>query len=107
MTNDQARCDKVMTAARQCGEPCWQLPMFPEFDEHIKSEVADMKNVGDGRYGGAITAAKLLEQFVEKRPWVHLDIAGPAFVDKPKPWTDGGASGVFVRTLVEVARQWS
>jgi leucyl aminopeptidase len=107
MTNDQAWCDKVMTAARQCGEPCWQLPMFPEFDEHIKSEVADMKNVGDGRYGGAITAAKLLEQFVEKRPWVHLDIAGPAFVDKPKPWTDGGASGVFVRTLVEVARQWS
>jgi leucyl aminopeptidase len=107
MGNDQAWCDTVMAAARGCGEPCWQLPMFPEYDEHIKSEMADMKNVGDGRYGGAITAAKLLEQFVEKRPWVHLDIAGPAFVEKPKPWTDGGASGVFVRTLVEVARQWS
>jgi leucyl aminopeptidase len=107
MTNDQVWCDAVMAAARRCGEPCWQLPMYPEYDEHIKSEVADIKNVGDGRYGGAITAAKLLEQFVEKRPWVHLDIAGPAFVEKPKPWTDGGASGVFVRTLVEVARQWS
>jgi leucyl aminopeptidase len=106
MTNDQPWCDTVMSAAKTCGEPCWQLPMFPEYDEHIKSEVADMKNVGDGRWGGAITAAKLLEQFVDKRPWVHLDIAGPAFVEKPKPWTDGGASGVFVRTLVEVARGW-
>ncbi len=106
MANDQPWCDAVMSAAKTCGEPCWQLPMFPEYDEHIKSEVADMKNVGDGRWGGAISAAKLLEQFVEKRPWVHLDIAGPAFVEKPKPWTDGGASGVFVRTLVEVARAW-
>ena len=106
MSNDQSWCDTVMAAASRCGEPCWQLPMFPEYDEQIKSEVADMKNVGDGRWGGAITAAKLLEQFVEKKPWVHLDIAGPAFVEKPKPWTDGGASGVFVRTLVEVARTW-
>jgi leucyl aminopeptidase len=106
MTNDQSWCDTVMTAASRCGEPCWQLPMFREYDEQIKSEVADIKNVGDGRYGGAITAAKLLEQFVEKRPWVHLDIAGPAFADKARPWTDGGASGCFVRTLVEVARSW-
>lgn len=106
MTNDQAWCDTVMAAARTCGEPVWQLPMFPEYEEHIKSEVADIKNVGDGRWGGAITAAKFLEQFVEKKPWVHLDIAGPAFVEKSKPWTDGGGSGVFVRTLVEVARGW-
>jgi leucyl aminopeptidase len=106
MTNDQSWCDTVMAAARRCGEPCWQLPMFREYDEQIKSEVADIKNVGDGRYGGAITAAKLLEQFVEKRPWVHLDIAGPAFADKARPWTDGGASGCFVRTLVEVGRGW-
>jgi leucyl aminopeptidase len=106
MANDQPWCDTVMAAARRCGEPCWQLPMFAEYDDQIKSEVADMKNVGDGRWGGAITAAKLLEQFVDKRPWVHLDIAGPAFVDKPKPWTDGGGSGVFVRTLVEVASNW-
>ena len=106
MSNDQPWCDDVMAAARRAGEPCWQLPMFPEYDDHIKSEVADIKNVGDGRWGGAISAAKFLEQFVEKKPWVHLDIAGPAFAEKPKPWTDGGASGVFVRTLVEVARAW-
>ncbi len=106
MTNDQAWCDTVAAAARAAGEPVWQLPMFPEYDEQIKGEVADIKNVGEGRWGGAITAAKFLEQFVEKRPWTHIDIAGPAFVEKPKPWTDGGGSGALLRTLVEVARAW-
>ena len=66
-----------------CGEPVWQLPMFPDvYDELIKSEVADIKNVGEGRWGGAITAAKFLEQFVDGKPWTHLDIAGPAFLRK-------------------------
>ena len=80
--------------------------MFPEFGEEIKSEVADIKNVGNGRWGGAITAAKLLEEFVNEIPWVHLDIAGPSFLDKAKPWSDGGGTGVMVRTLVEVARKY-
>jgi leucyl aminopeptidase len=106
MTNDQAWCDQVAAAARSCGEPAWQLPMFADYAEQIKSEVADIKNVGEGRWGGAITAAKFLEEFVAGTPWVHFDIAGPAFLEKPKPWLDGGASGVFVRTLVEVARGW-
>jgi len=75
------------------------------YDELIKSEVADIKNVGDGRWGGAITAAKFLEQFVGSTPWAHIDIAGPAFRDKPKPWADAGASGQFVRTLVQLARE--
>jgi leucyl aminopeptidase len=105
MANDQAWCDAVAAAAKECGEPAWQLPMFPEYGEQIKSEVADIKNVGDGRWGGAITAAKFLEEFVDGLPWVHFDIAGPAFLEKPKPWLDGGATGCFVRTLVEVARQ--
>jgi len=107
MTNQQAWCDSVVAAARAVGEPIWQLPMYPEiYDDLIKSEVADIKNVGDGRWGGAITAAKFLEQFVGTTPWAHIDIAGPAFRDKAKPWCDAGASGQFVRTLVEVARQW-
>jgi leucyl aminopeptidase len=107
MTNDQPWCDAVVSAARRAGEPLWQLPMYPEiYDELIKSEVADIKNVGEGRWGGAITAAKFLEQFVGTTPWVHLDIAGPAFRDKAKPWCDAGASGNFVRTLVEVVRGW-
>jgi len=106
MTNNQPWCDAVSVAARAAGELAWQLPMFPEYDELIKSEVADIKNVGEGRWGGAITAAKLLEQFVGQTPWTHIDIAGPAFRDKPKPWCDAGASGAMVRTLVEVARAW-
>jgi len=108
MTNDQSLCYEVMAAACTAGEPLWQLPMYPEvYDELIKSEVADIKNVGEGRWGGAITAAKFLEQFVGNTPWVHLDIAGPAFRDKAKPWSDAGGSGQFVRTLVELARNWS
>jgi len=107
MANDQGWADTVTAAARTVGEPVWQLPMYPEYSEQIKSEVADIKNVGEGRWGGAITAAKFLEEFVGKTPWVHLDIAGPAFHDKPLPWTDAGGSGRFVRTLVELARGWS
>ncbi|MCH2129789.1 MAG: leucyl aminopeptidase [Pirellulaceae bacterium] len=106
MANDQPWCETVIEAAQTCGEPIWQLPMFPEFGEEIKSEVADIKNVGNGRWGGAITAAKLLEEFVNEIPWVHLDIAGPSFLDKAKPWSDGGGTGVMVRTLVEVARKY-
>jgi len=104
MTNDQAWCDTLKSAADKCGEAVWQLPMFPEFGEQIRSEVADIKNVGEGRWGGAITAAKFLEEFVATKPWVHIDIAGPAFLESAKPWHDAGASGFGVRTLVEVAR---
>ena len=102
--NDQACCDAVAAAAREVGEPVWQLPMYPDYDEQIKSEVADIKNVGDGRWGGAITAAKFLERFVGGIPWTHVDIAGPAFSEKSRPWSDGGATGSMVRPLVELAR---
>ncbi len=105
MSNDQAWCDAVAAAARKCGEPVWQLPMYPEiYDDNIKGEVADIKNVGEGRWGGAISAAKFLERFVDGKPWTHIDIAGPAFRDKPKPWAEAGASGTYVRALVELAR---
>jgi leucyl aminopeptidase len=66
--------------------------------------VADIKNVGEGRMAGAITAAKFLERFVGDVPWTHVDIAGPAFAEKPRPWTDGGGTGFLVRSLVELAR---
>jgi len=69
--------------------------------------VADIKNIGSGRWGGAMTAAKFLEEFVGDTPWTHIDIAGPAFLEKPKSWQDAGGSGAFVRTLVELARRWS
>jgi leucyl aminopeptidase len=72
------------------------------FSEQIAGKVADIKNVGEGRWGGAITAAKFLEEFVNKTPWTHIDIAGPGFLDSPKPWCDAGGSGTLVRTFAEM-----
>ncbi len=106
MTNNQAWCDAVRAAADRCGERVWQLPMFKLYAEQIRSDVADIKNVGDARWGGAITAAKFLEEFVGETPWTHMDIAGPSFAERPKSWTEAGATGVMVRTLVELARAW-
>jgi leucyl aminopeptidase len=105
MTNNQDLCDAVANAAIACGERAWQLPMFPEYGEQIRSKVADIKNIGEGRWGGAITAAKFLEEFVQETPWVHIDIAGPSFADSEKAWLDAGGSGTFVRTLVEFVRE--
>lgn len=105
MTNNQELCDQVINSSDECGELVWQLPMYKLFNEQIKSQVADIKNVGDGRWGGAITAGKFLEEFVEDTPWVHIDIAGPSFAAKPKKWIDGGASGCMVQSLVELAKQ--
>jgi leucyl aminopeptidase len=104
MTNNQAWCDQVLAAAKAAGEDIWQLPMFAHYDELIKSDVADIRNVG-GKWGGAITAAKFLERFVKEKPWVHLDIAGPAFASADKPHREGGGTGCMVRTLVELARR--
>jgi leucyl aminopeptidase len=105
MTNNQPWCDEVSAAAHEAGEPVWQLPMFEEFAEQISSRVADIKNTGEGRYGGAMTAAKLLERFVGDTPWTHIDIAGPAYAEKPKPWLEGGGTGALLRTLVQLARR--
>lgn len=105
MTNDQAWCDQVQAAGQRCGEPLWQLPMFAEYGEQVRGTVGDLKNVGDGRWGGAITAAKLLEEFVAGRPWVHIDFAGPAFYEKPRAWCDAGGSGFMVRSLIDLVRK--
>ncbi|MBL8851178.1 MAG: leucyl aminopeptidase [Planctomycetaceae bacterium] len=100
--NNQPWCDRIVAAARTAGEEVWQMPMFDSFSEQLKSDVADCKNVGT-RWGGSIVAAKFLEKFVDSKPWVHLDIAGPAFVESSKPHIEGGGTGTMVRTLVELA----
>jgi leucyl aminopeptidase len=100
-TNDQALVDKVINAGKETGELMWQLPMYDEYKELIKSDIADIKNIGN-RYGGAITAAKFLEEFVDKTPWVHLDIAGTADADKEKGYLVKGGTGIPVRTLVSL-----
>jgi leucyl aminopeptidase len=105
MTNDQDWCDQLLLAAERCGERAWQLPMYAEFAEQIRSKVADIKNIGEGRWGGAITAAKFLEEFVGDLSWVHLDIAGPAFRDSADSWIDAGGSGAMLLTLVQLARE--
>ncbi|MGE4085458.1 MAG: leucyl aminopeptidase [Vicinamibacterales bacterium] len=92
----------VRQAAAKAGEPIWELPLGPEYRELLKSDIADIVNSG-GRAGGAITAAMFLREFVGDTPWAHLDIAGTAWIDDAKPWATKGASGVMVRTLVELA----
>lgn len=105
MSNDQAWQARLEAAARRAGELLWPLPMHAHFAEQIQSKVADIKNVGEGRWGGAITAAKFLQEFVGTTPWAHLDIAGPAFYDSAKNFMDAGGTGVMVRTLVELIEQ--
>ena len=100
--NDQELADKVLKAAKGTGEKMWQMPMPEEYKEQIKSEIADVKNIGN-RYGGAITAALFLAEFAANTPWVHIDIAGTASSTKESGYIVKGATGVGVRTLVELA----
>jgi leucyl aminopeptidase len=102
MTNDKEWQAEIVDAAEEYGEYVWPLPMHAFFSEQITGKIADIKNVGEGRWGGAITAAKFLEEFVGQTPWTHLDIAGPAFLDSAKAWCDAGGTGTLVRTFVEM-----
>jgi len=97
--NNQELVDKVIAAGTEAGELIWQMPMYDEYKEQNKSDVADIKNVG-GRLGGAITAAKFLAEFVDDTPWIHLDIAGTSLTEKERTYLVKGATGVPVRTLV-------
>jgi len=99
--NNQELIDRVIAAGAEAGEPIWQMPMYEEYKEQNRSDVADIKNVG-GRYAGAITAAQFLAEFVGDTPWVHLDIAGTSVSDKERAYLVKGATGVPVRTLVNL-----
>ncbi len=97
--NDQALADRLLAIATETGEPLWQLPLVAEYKDDIKSAVADLKNIGGG-HAGSITAALFLQEFVGTTPWVHLDIAGPAFLEKGLAYAPKGGTGFGVRTLV-------
>ena len=103
--NDEPLKEKIRTAGERTGERVWELPLWEDYHELIKSDVADFKNTG-GRAAGAITAAVFLSKFVGDFPWVHLDIAGPAWLAKDKPYSPKGATGVGVRLLVQCLRDW-
>jgi leucyl aminopeptidase len=103
MGNDQAVIDEVLAAGRRGGEVGWQLPMFEEYKELIKSDVADIRNIG-GRGAGTITAALFLAEFAEGMPWVHLDVAGTAYAESDLVVMPKGPTGTPVRTFVEFVR---
>jgi leucyl aminopeptidase len=102
MTNDEAWGGTVLGAARAAGEKIWELPMDRAYRELIRSDIADIKNIG-GRAAGTITAGYFLREFVGTTPWVHLDIAGTAWVEEERPDIARGATGFGVPTLVELA----
>jgi leucyl aminopeptidase len=103
--NDDAWGERVLGAIRAAGERAWKLPLDASYDPLIKSKVADMRNTGGGKWGGAIAGAKFLEQFVGTAKWAHLDIAGPAWADNDTPALDAGGTGCMVRAIVEMALQ--
>lgn len=101
--NDDKMYERFRRALEKSGEKFWRLPLDEEYKESIRSYIADIINSG-GRWGGAITAAMFLKEFAEDTPWIHLDIAGTAWMDEQKPWIAKGPSGIAVRSLVEFAK---
>ncbi|WP_433972784.1 leucyl aminopeptidase [Tunturiibacter lichenicola] len=106
-SNDEATWQKFADAANITGEKFWRLPCTDDYKEQIKSQIADMRNTGANRWGGAISAAMFLKEFVGETPWLHLDIAGCAWNDESKPWIANGPSGVAVRSILEWVRSYS
>jgi len=104
-SNDDKFYDRFSRAQDTAGEKFWRLPLDEEYKESIRSNIADMMNTG-GRWGGAVTAAMFLKEFAEDTPWIHLDIAGTAWMEDSKPWIAKGPSGIGVRSLVELAKDF-
>jgi leucyl aminopeptidase len=103
--NDDDAYTRFDAARKRAGEKFWRLPLDDEYREMIKSNIADIVNSG-GRWGGAVTAAKFLQEFVEDKPWIHLDIAGIAWMEENRPWIAKGPSGIAVRSVIEFVRSF-
>jgi leucyl aminopeptidase len=104
-SNDDATYQKFDAALATSGEKFWRLPLGDEYMEMIKSDIGDIKNTG-GRWGGAITAAEFLHVFADETPWIHLDIAGVAWVEDSRPYIAKGPSGIAVRSILEWVRSY-
>jgi leucyl aminopeptidase len=107
MGNDDGWSGQVRAAADRAGEPVWPLPLPAEYRKFLDSETADLRNIATVNFGGALTAGIFLEQFVGDRPWVHLDIAGPSRASGDDGYLLKGGTGFGVRTLIEVAEDFS
>jgi len=106
-SNDDAVAEQFLATLPTTGEKFWRMPCTDDYRDQIKSSIADIQNTGNSRYGGAITAAMFLKEFVGETPWIHLDIAGAAWIDADKPWQSKGPSGVAVRTIAEWVRSYA
>ena len=109
-SNDDETTGKFFSAAWKAGEKFWQMPCTDDYRDQIKSQIADIQNTGNSRYGGSITAAMFLKEFVSETPrncWIHLDIAGTAWIDELKPWQSKGPSGIAVRSIAEWVRSYA
>lgn len=104
--NDDEMYQRFERALEKAGEKMWRLPLDDEYKEVIRSNIADIMNSG-GRWGGAVTAAMFLKEFAEDTPWLHLDIAGTAWMEDTKPWIAKGPSGIAVRSLVQFAKDFA
>jgi leucyl aminopeptidase len=104
--NDDAIYDRFHKANEEAGEKMWRLPLDDEYFDQIRSSIADIMNTG-GRWGGAINAAMFLKEFAEDTPWIHLDIAGTAWMEDQKPWIAKGPSGIALRSLVEFVKGYA
>jgi leucyl aminopeptidase len=105
-SNDEETYGAFAKALEISGEKFWRLPAEDDYRDQIKSTIADIMNTGGSRYGGAITAAMFLKEFAEDTPWIHLDIAGMAWIDEAKPWIAKGPTGVAVRSILEWVRSY-
>ena len=105
-SNDDETFSKFNAALETSGEKFWRLPLGDEYADMIKSDIGDIKNTG-GRWGGASTAAEFIKVFAEDTPWIHLDIAGMAWIEENRPYIAKGPSGVAVRSILEWVRSYS
>ena len=103
--NDESLLRRIEEASSKTGEKAWRLPLWDDYFEYLKSDAADFRNVGT-RAAGAIIGAIFLSKFVGKIPWVHLDIAGPASIEKERPYIPRGGTGAGVRLLIQLLRDW-
>jgi leucyl aminopeptidase len=106
-SNDDETTQRFLDVFPACGEKFWRMPCTDDYRDQIKSQIADIMNTGNSRYGGAITAAMFLKEFVGDTPWIHLDIAGTAWIDEHKPWQSKGPSGIAVRSIAEWVRSYA
>jgi leucyl aminopeptidase len=106
MGSDDAWIEQINDAAGRANEAVWHLPLPTEYRKMLESEVADVRNIGTGGYGGALTAGLFLKEFVGEVPWAHLDIAGPARASGDDGYVSRGGTGFGVRTLIELARTY-